>query len=248
MLEGLSGEEANKKEVEFILLYGRRDLKTGTLVNMTDGGEGARGAIRSPESREKNRKAQTGKKASEETRKKMREWKRTPEHMEKLAQSTRGRTQTEEHRRKNSEGQKGRKHTEESKKKMSIGQRSRTDCKKPVGQYKEGVLIKTYPSRNSVELDGYDPQQVGACCIGKQKSHKGYEWRYFIDGVILDIIDPYVKKDDRKQIAQYTSDYIFIRTYESIRAVTKDGFNRIMVSRCVNGKAKLHKGFIWKLV
>lgn len=29
------------KEIEFISLYGRKDLETGTLVNLTDGGEGA---------------------------------------------------------------------------------------------------------------------------------------------------------------------------------------------------------------
>lgn len=32
-----------EKEKEFILLYGRQDLKTGTLVNMTDGGDGMNG-------------------------------------------------------------------------------------------------------------------------------------------------------------------------------------------------------------
>lgn len=33
----------HKKEQEFIKLYGRRDLNTGTLVNFTDGGEGILG-------------------------------------------------------------------------------------------------------------------------------------------------------------------------------------------------------------
>jgi hypothetical protein len=36
----LSEEEAKELEVFLIKLYGRRDLNTGTLVNMTDGGEG----------------------------------------------------------------------------------------------------------------------------------------------------------------------------------------------------------------
>jgi hypothetical protein len=40
-------EEAFAKEVELIALYGRRNLKTGTLFNRTDGGEGATGAVRS---------------------------------------------------------------------------------------------------------------------------------------------------------------------------------------------------------
>lgn len=37
--------EAFAKEVELIALYGRRNLKTGTLFNLTDGGEGGSGAV-----------------------------------------------------------------------------------------------------------------------------------------------------------------------------------------------------------
>jgi hypothetical protein len=39
--------EAFAKEIELIALYGRRNTGTGTLFNLTDGGEGASGAIRS---------------------------------------------------------------------------------------------------------------------------------------------------------------------------------------------------------
>jgi len=42
-------EEAFAKEMELIKLYGRRDLKTGTLFNLTDGGEGPSGYIKSAE-------------------------------------------------------------------------------------------------------------------------------------------------------------------------------------------------------
>ena len=40
VLDELSWEEACNKEIEFIKIYGRKDLNEGTLVNMTDGGEG----------------------------------------------------------------------------------------------------------------------------------------------------------------------------------------------------------------
>ena len=43
LFNDLSWEEVCEKEIEFIALYGRRDKKAGTLVNMTDGGEGTVG-------------------------------------------------------------------------------------------------------------------------------------------------------------------------------------------------------------
>ena len=45
-----------EKEIEFITLYGRRDLGKGTLVNMSDGGDGMNNNIQSEETLEKRRK------------------------------------------------------------------------------------------------------------------------------------------------------------------------------------------------
>lgn len=39
LFDDLTWEEAQEKEKEFISIYGRRDLGTGILVNLTDGGE-----------------------------------------------------------------------------------------------------------------------------------------------------------------------------------------------------------------
>lgn len=44
--------EAFAKEIELIALYGRRNTNTGTLFNLTDGGEGATGAVRSDAEKE----------------------------------------------------------------------------------------------------------------------------------------------------------------------------------------------------
>jgi hypothetical protein len=88
MFDEISYEEAKEKEKEFIALYGRKDLLLGSLVNMTDGGDGtvnkvitdeyrkklsdaAKGKIISPEQREKMRISQTGFKHSLEAREKM---------------------------------------------------------------------------------------------------------------------------------------------------------------------------------
>lgn len=49
---------------------------------------------------------------------------------------------------------------------------------KKVGQYKDGNLIKEYPSIKSTELDNFQPSGVGACCNGRLKSYKGFQWRF----------------------------------------------------------------------
>jgi hypothetical protein len=62
IFDDLTLEEAFEKEKEFIYLYGRKDLGTGTLVNMTNGGEGGCGRKHTQESKDKMSKSQTGKK------------------------------------------------------------------------------------------------------------------------------------------------------------------------------------------
>jgi hypothetical protein len=51
LLEDLTWEEACVKEREFIALYGRKDLGSGPLVNLTDGGEGILGFIQRDETK-----------------------------------------------------------------------------------------------------------------------------------------------------------------------------------------------------
>jgi hypothetical protein len=45
LFDDLTLDEANKKEIEFIALYGRKDNRTGVLANQTDGGEGCLGIV-----------------------------------------------------------------------------------------------------------------------------------------------------------------------------------------------------------
>jgi hypothetical protein len=59
--EGLSWYQACELEKMLIALHGRRDLGTGPLVNMTDGGDGVAGKVVSPETRAKISASQTGK-------------------------------------------------------------------------------------------------------------------------------------------------------------------------------------------
>lgn len=74
----LSWQAACDLEVLMILAYGRRDLGTGTLVNLTAGGDGAKGLVHSEETRQKMSAALSGenspwygKKLSKEHRQKL---------------------------------------------------------------------------------------------------------------------------------------------------------------------------------
>ena len=53
LLEEISWENACEIEKGMIAAYGRKDLGTGQLVNLTDGGEGGVGAVRSVETKAK---------------------------------------------------------------------------------------------------------------------------------------------------------------------------------------------------
>jgi hypothetical protein len=60
LFDNLSILQACLLERLFILLYGRLDLGTGTLVNMTDGGDGSFGLIHLEETKEKISKSLRG--------------------------------------------------------------------------------------------------------------------------------------------------------------------------------------------
>ena len=67
--KNLTDEEARKHEIYMIAILGRKDLGTGILRNMTDGGEGCAGRRLSDETKKKLSDAHKGRKKSTEHRK-----------------------------------------------------------------------------------------------------------------------------------------------------------------------------------
>jgi hypothetical protein len=92
----LTDIEARNLEIELIAKYGRKDLGTGILRNMTNGGEGSPGRITTKETKQKLKEVRKLQKTSEETRVKMR-----------ISQT--GRIHSEETKKKMAEAAKGRK-------------------------------------------------------------------------------------------------------------------------------------------
>jgi hypothetical protein len=140
--DGLTWEETCEREKYWIKFYGRHDLKEGTLVNMTDGGEGTVGKIHSATAKEKtrknhadfsgknhpqygltqseitkekNRQSHLGKKHSEETIKKLKKIKSGENH------PLFGKKHSLESIEKNRKSHLGKKHSQESIEKIKAG-------------------------------------------------------------------------------------------------------------------------------
>lgn len=128
ILESDNQEFIRNKEIEFIKIYGRKDLQLGTLVNFTNGGEGVLGYKFTEEQKLKMSNSHKGKKLSPETCKKLSLIKiGNTNHLGKLCSKHRaeaigkgnkGKIRTQEMREKYSKSKLGKKMSEETKEKI----------------------------------------------------------------------------------------------------------------------------------
>lgn len=142
-----------EKEKELIKLYGRRDLNEGTLVNMTDGGEGA---VRC--------RSNVGKVRSEEFKANMRTFKRSEETRKKISLAGKGRPASQKQKETASLLNKGRTWPER--------------WKKVIQKTIDGDIVKIWNCRKEAEPFGFTPKQISNVCRGESKSHKGFKWEY----------------------------------------------------------------------
>ena len=120
--QNLTEEEAFKHEIYMISIFGRKDLGTGILYNLTNGGEGMSGIVMSDETKKKIGIAGRGRKHSEESRKKISEKQKgkyiPDESRLKMSEIQKGKKLTEKTKEKIGIAGKGRKHSEETKQKL----------------------------------------------------------------------------------------------------------------------------------
>ena len=152
--DNITWEDACKKEIELIKKYGRLNLGSGDLVNMTDGGEGVIGLIHTEDHRKKNSDSNKGKKMSEEFVKKQRNRIISDETKLKISVSNRGKKRTVGQCQKIRDSLKwkyigtknpffGKNHTDESKNKISKAAKGRklsVNHKEKIGKSNTGKI------------------------------------------------------------------------------------------------------------
>ena len=164
--KNLSEQEALKHEIYMISVLGRKDIGTGILRNLTDGGEGQSGYITSEETKRKIGKAHKGKLISEETRRKMSEAKSGNHY-------TKGHKLSEDHKRRISEANKGKKkppRSEEHRRNLS-GECSGMSKTWKI-TFSDGRQIVKCGLKTWCKENGYDMSSISRICKKQRQRHK----------------------------------------------------------------------------
>lgn len=186
LASNLSLDTANELEMFLVSEYGRRDLGTGNLVNLTDGGDGVVNNILTKEQKEKIKL--TIKKGKEHPFYGKHHSKKIKE---KIANTLKGRYKGEknpfygkkhskESLEKMSKIHKGKKISEEQLKVMIKKGHFHGRAKKVKQLDLEGNLIKIWDCVVYAEIfyNNEKARNIGATCRNKQKTAYGYKWEY----------------------------------------------------------------------
>lgn len=108
-----------------------------------------------------------------------------------------------------------------------------------------GKLIEIYDNLHSISNNPEIRTHIRDCCNGKMLSAHGFIYRYISDEFESHKLPKYSASPIK--ISQYDLNDNLLQSFNSIKEaerITK--FNAASISRCVHGKIKQHKGFIWK--
>lgn len=235
LCEGLSREEANQKEKEFILLYNSTDRKYG--YNIKSGGENFSDEDRINQS-ESMKKAWANPNSKYHTM--IHNFVPTEEFKEKVSKILK---------------QKYESMTEEE----LIG-RCRALTKDPINQYDlDGNFVKQWLSMYELEQNGFNRHNINAVCKRRTtpkgytiSTYKGYQWRYSSDCDDIGKYERPKKYSDCKQfrkIALIDKNGEVIKEYTSIvEAADELNLNPNGITGVCRGRYKTTKGYIFKYI
>lgn len=108
-------------------------------------------------------------------------------------------------------------------------------------------LIKTWPSAESVKLDGYEPTVIRSVCRGKFMTAYGFLWSYDVDD-----LDEYIlwfnDHFNVKYIGQYDLNGNLIKVWNSAVETKQDGFDPGLVREVLKGRYSKHKNYVFKYI
>ena len=190
IIEGLSKEEAEEKEIELIAKYKSNDRTHG--YNVSNGGNCSK--TYTDEMRRKVSEASRGRKQSPETiAKRIMRGERhylygkhlSDEAKEKMSAAKTGKPMSEETKQKISKTMIGSKQTEEHKRNAANAN------KIPIKQYNlDGLLISLWKSAaDASKYLGRNHAHIVQCCRGQRRTAYGYRWEYDKDRGLMQIIN-----------------------------------------------------------
>jgi len=170
IFNNLTENEAFEIEIKTIELYGRIDLATGCLANMTNGGEGSSGIIITDEWRKNLSEAHKGLIFTNEHKENLRQSslgrKLSPEAIEKMRASLIGRNLSEDHKKKIRDSSGGWHHSEKTKqnlREMNLGENNywygKKICPEVLERRSEGIK-KAWARRKE---EGWKPKTGRVC-------------------------------------------------------------------------------------
>lgn len=103
--------------------------------------------------------------------------------------------------------------------------------------------VKLYESIASVEFEGFHCGSVWKCCHGLGAFHLGYKWE-FVNEESPEFVP---KPGNERAVIRYdleTGEQI--KRYSSAAEATKEGYSKVVISRCCNGLSYSHRGYGWR--